>query len=102
MADIIERDGLICFYCKKPVEIITIKRDPIQLTLERRDNTKGHTRGNCVISCLGCNTHRGDRFRFSDYRDASFKRNKGDYSNMNKLISEHYEQRCHPIDSDHR
>ena len=48
-----------CFYCKKPVLLIyEYVREPRQWTLERIDNSIGHTHSNCEISCLSCNLRR--------------------------------------------
>jgi hypothetical protein len=51
--------GLACFYCKNPVHVLyEYVRDPRQWTLERLDNSIGHTLENVVISCLSCNLRR--------------------------------------------
>ena len=48
-----------CFYCKKRVHVLYENvREPIQWTLERIDNEKGHNKENVVIACLNCNLHR--------------------------------------------
>jgi len=51
--------NLSCFYCKESVYVLyEYVREPRQWTLERLDNSIGHTLGNVVISCLSCNLRR--------------------------------------------
>jgi len=50
-----------CFYCKCTVLTEYLKRDPLQWTLDRIDNTMGHNTDNVLISCLGCNLKRRNR-----------------------------------------
>jgi hypothetical protein len=50
-----------CFYCKSNVKTEYLKRDPLQWTLDRIDNTMGHNKDNVLISCLGCNLKRRNR-----------------------------------------
>jgi hypothetical protein len=48
-----------CYYCKKMVQVLyEYVREPNQWTLERLDNTIGHTCENVVIACLHCNLRR--------------------------------------------
>lgn len=50
---------MLCYYCRKDVCIFYDKvRQGNQWTLERLDNTIGHTDANTVISCLDCNLKR--------------------------------------------
>lgn len=50
---------MCCHYCAKTVRVhYSEARDPLQWTLDRIDNTIGHTIGNVVVSCLGCNLKR--------------------------------------------
>jgi len=61
---------LDCFYCKSKVALLyEYVRDPKQWTLERIDNSIGHTADNVVISCLSCNLRRRtmyfERFLFT-------------------------------------
>lgn len=62
--------GLECFYCKQKTNILyEYVREPRQWTLERIDNSIGHTKENVVISCLSCNLRRRtmyyERFLFT-------------------------------------
>jgi len=50
-----------CFYCKNTVKTEYFKRDSLQWTLDRIDNTMGHNKDNVLISCLGCNLKRRNR-----------------------------------------
>lgn len=50
---------LACHYCSEPVLFhYTASRDLKQWTLDRIDNSLGHTLPNCVICCLDCNLKR--------------------------------------------
>ena len=54
--------NLMCYYCNNYTQIFyTHSREPKQWTLERIDNSVGHTNKNTVISCLECNLKRRDR-----------------------------------------
>ena len=49
----------ICYYCKKPVQVLYEKaREPLQWSLDRIDNSIGHNKENVVIACLQCNIGR--------------------------------------------
>ena len=59
-----------CFYCRKICKILFNNiRDPEQWTLERKDNSIGHTTDNVEICCYKCNIKRGTKnseaFRFA-------------------------------------
>ena len=63
---------LKCAYCHENVEAIyTQVRSPSQWTLDRIDNTTGHTAANTIVSCLRCNLHR----RTTDYEKFKFTKN---------------------------
>jgi hypothetical protein len=51
-----------CFYCHVPY-IVRYKNvhDPLQWSVDRIDNSKPHSKGNIVISCLRCNLRRRQR-----------------------------------------
>jgi hypothetical protein len=54
--------AMICYYCKNPVCIFYSEvRQPNQWTLERINNTYGHSSKNTVIACLDCNIKRRDK-----------------------------------------
>jgi hypothetical protein len=62
--------ALGCFYCKQKTNILyEYVREPKQWTLERIDNSIGHTAENVVIACLSCNLRRRtmyyERFLFT-------------------------------------
>jgi hypothetical protein len=71
--DLIEKlvvSKLKCYYCKKSVLILyEKKRENMQWTLDRLDNSLGHTNDNVVICCLKCNLERrcinDDKFLFT-------------------------------------
>lgn len=51
-----------CYYCNQQILLFyTQKREPLQWTLDRIDNTQGHNHNNVVISCLKCNLERRTR-----------------------------------------
>jgi len=50
---------LVCHYCSKPILFhYSASREPRQWTLDRIDNSLGHTMPNCVVCCLDCNLRR--------------------------------------------
>ena len=50
-----------CYYCKNEIMILYDKiREKKQWTLERINNSIGHTNNNCVIACFECNLKRRD------------------------------------------
>lgn len=60
---------LKCAYCKENTEVFYKQvRSPTQWSLDRIDNTIGHTRENTVVSCLQCNLRR----RTTDYEKFLF------------------------------
>jgi len=59
-----------CFYCKTAVLLLYKNvREPTQWTLDRIDNSQGHSKDNTVIACLKCNLQRRvtpmDKFTFT-------------------------------------
>jgi hypothetical protein len=59
VVDLLKQSSLRCYYCKSSVYLLyDFVRETKQWTLERLDNSRGHNRGNVVISCLGCNLRR--------------------------------------------
>ena len=62
LEDVLEKlvgSHLTCCYCSKPIFILYKNvREPLQWTLDRLDNTLGHTKPNTCISCLKCNLQR--------------------------------------------
>ena len=59
-----------CFYCKKQIFLIyKFARDNLQWTLDRINNSIGHSNNNTVISCLKCNIERrrksSEAFKFT-------------------------------------
>jgi len=60
--DVLEKlviSKLHCYYCKKVVLLLyENNREQKQWTLDRLDNSCGHTKDNVVIACLKCNLER--------------------------------------------
>jgi membrane-associated HD superfamily phosphohydrolase len=55
----LKESELLCYYCKKDMLILyEIVRENLQWTLDRIDNSLGHTKNNVIISCLNCNLKR--------------------------------------------
>ena len=44
-----------CYYKDCNIELQYVEYQDDLATIERLDNTTGHTKNNCVISCLKCN-----------------------------------------------
>lgn len=59
MEEVLKKSEMLCYYCGRGVMILyEAVRDGRQWTLDRIDNSKGHEKGNVVISCLACNLER--------------------------------------------
>ena len=61
---------LKCIYCKQNIKLLyKNQREPLQWTLDRKNNNLDHSNDNTVISCLKCNLERRRRnmrdFQFS-------------------------------------
>ena len=61
---------LMCHYCNGEMLVLyNLKRDMIQWSVDRIDNTKGHNKDNFYLSCLKCNLKRrnqsADKFLFT-------------------------------------
>jgi hypothetical protein len=61
---------LKCRYCKKITMLaFENKREPLQWTLDRIDNSIGHSNKNTIICCLKCNLERrclnDEKFKFT-------------------------------------
>ena len=73
MEDVLEKlvsSQLTCGYCAKPILVLYKNvREPMQWTLDRIDNSLGHTRENTCIACLKCNLQRrvidAEKFTFT-------------------------------------
>ena len=51
-----------CYYCKNEMVLLyNFSRQENQWTLERLNNSIGHSNDNTVVSCLDCNLKRGTR-----------------------------------------
>jgi len=52
-------ENLKCYYCSIQTQVIyKYSREPLQWTLERKNNHIQHTNDNCVVACLNCNLKR--------------------------------------------
>jgi hypothetical protein len=59
-----------CFYCHRLFHVLYQDRfDPFQWSIDRIDNSNGHTNMNTVITCLRCNLRRRTREAGDFYRD---------------------------------
>jgi hypothetical protein len=73
--DVLEKlviSKLRCFYCRNKIMVIYKNvRDPMQWTLDRKDNDDCHSKENTLISCLKCNLQRRvtdvDKFTFTKH-----------------------------------
>lgn len=57
-----------CYYCKTWMSLRGEAKSDGLLTIERKDNTIGHIKSNCVLACYKCNMRRGDRFSFEEFK----------------------------------
>lgn len=61
---------LECHYCKSPITWAThniIKEKSCRHNLDRKDNTKGYSLGNCVVCCARCNWSKGSVFTYEQW-----------------------------------
>ena len=67
--DIIQEQGLECYYCADMTNIIPTKRfDKNQMTLDRIDNNDTHHPKNLKICCFQCNEVRSKDFSSSEFK----------------------------------
>jgi hypothetical protein len=51
--------NLLCYYCHEAMYLLySVEREPKQWSLDRIDNSLGHTNQNVVLCCLQCNLKR--------------------------------------------
>jgi len=63
-----------CYYCHCLLHVLYQDRfDPFQWSLDRIDNSKGHTNVNTIVSCLRCNLRRRTRESKDFYRDRNLR-----------------------------
>lgn len=70
LIDKLIQSNMKCKYCRCCTLLMYInKREPTQWTLDRIDNSLGHSNSNTIISCLKCNLERrcknDEKFRFT-------------------------------------
>jgi len=71
-----ERDGERCHYCRiEEGDFIEIwgkfygrEKRGKKLELERKDNAKGYSEENCVLSCSICNNAKSDKFTYEEFK----------------------------------
>lgn len=56
-----------CIYCNCPLLTKCTPRHKQMFSVERKDNTIGHSKNNCVISCYKCNMCRPNSMSFDTY-----------------------------------
>jgi len=63
VVQLIQRDGMVCYLCEKPVLLEYHKRyQGNQFTLDRIDNKKSHRIDNCRVCCFTCNILRANEY----------------------------------------
>ena len=73
-----KRDGRKCHYCGiREGDFIRIwgkfyggKTRGKRLEIDRKDNGKGYTVENCVLSCPICNNAKSDKFTYEEFKRA--------------------------------
>jgi hypothetical protein len=58
---ILDHQEWCCFHCDKYLLLENGTRDYDQVSIDRIDNSKGHSKGNVVLSCLDCNLRRRNK-----------------------------------------
>ena len=73
--DILTRDGLNCYLCRRTVQIITPNETYKKslLTLDRVDNHDTHNFNNCRVCCFNCNILRSNKYSSSDFKRKFFE-----------------------------
>jgi len=60
-----------CHYCHAPVEWVKYSIGATKgaggYKIDRKDNTKGYSKENCVVCCSSCNRTKGDRFTYEQF-----------------------------------
>lgn len=72
LLDIIKQNGLNCYLCDLPTKIIANRYSGKQLTLDRLDNSKNHSKDNVRICCLTCNIMRSNNYSHTQFKDTFF------------------------------
>ncbi len=57
----------ICHYCQDAVEWQSSGRKSTAYKIDRKDNTLGYSKENCVVCCGSCNRTKGDRFTYEEF-----------------------------------
>jgi hypothetical protein len=72
-----------CYYCHCLLHVLYQDRfDPFQWSLDRIDNSKGHTNANTILACLRCNLRRRTRESKDFYRDRNLRIEKEDIEHV--------------------
>jgi len=72
LLNMIKEDGLNCYLCDLQVKIIANRYSGKQLTLDRLDNSKCHSKDNVRICCLTCNTLRSNNYTSKQFKNTFF------------------------------
>jgi 5-methylcytosine-specific restriction endonuclease McrA len=58
-----------CHYCGEPIKWAkhSINVDGVGSNLDRKNNSQGYSKKNCVVCCGGCNRTKGDRFTYEEF-----------------------------------
>ena len=70
--DKLQKSNMVCYYCREVCNVFYERvREMTQWSLDRIDNSIGHSVDNVVISCLKCNLHRRTTHikKFKDTQD---------------------------------
>lgn len=59
-----------CHYCSSDIKWATSTRDSMAYNLDRKDNSLGYSKENCVVCCGDCNFKKGSRFEYEEYKVA--------------------------------
>lgn len=62
-------DNPKCIYCDCELQYVFRKNN--LATIERKDNTIGHIKSNCVIACYSCNCKRNNNYTFDEFKNKS-------------------------------
>jgi hypothetical protein len=55
-----------CFYCAEPIDWARFESNG-RYNLDRKDNSLGYSKENCVVCCKDCNYAKGNRYSFEEW-----------------------------------
>lgn len=57
----------LCHYCFKPIKWVAHGKKVTAYYLDRKDNSIGYTKDNCVVCCTRCNLTKSDKYDYEEW-----------------------------------